>query len=109
MVIGIFRSRLRAGMDAPGAEYGSTAERMEELARTMPGFRSVKAFAASDGERVTVFEFESLDELDGWREQAEHREAQRRGREAFYASYDLYICDPIREAHFQGEDFRPAE
>ena len=60
MIIGIFRSRLRETQAQPGSAYGEVAERMEELARSMPGFRSVKSFAAADGERVTLFEFERL-------------------------------------------------
>lgn len=104
MIIGIFRSRLRGEQTRPGSAYGPVAERMEELARSMPGFRSVKTFAAEDGERVTLFEFETLADVDGWKVQAEHREAQAKGRAEFYASYDLIICEPIREAHFQAED-----
>ncbi len=104
MVVGIFRSRLRPEQEHAGAAYGPVAERMEALARSMPGFRSVKTFGAGDGERVTLFEFETLAHLDVWRDEAEHLEAQRRGRDEFYASYDLYVCEPIREAHFRAED-----
>lgn len=104
MIIGIFRSRLREEQSQPGSAYGEVAERMEELARSMPGFRSVNSFAAEDGERVTLFEFERLADVDAWRDEAEHREAQARGRAEFYASYDLFICEPLREAHFRAED-----
>ena len=82
MVIGIFRSRLRP---ESRAELRTTAERMDELARTMTGHLWHKTFAAEDGERVTLFAFESLEHLSAWRDQPEHREAQRRGRAEFYA------------------------
>ncbi len=104
MVIGIFRSRLREGMESEGSDYELVAERMAQLVRTMPGFRSVKTFAADDGERVTVFEFETLEQLLAWRNQPEHRQAQGRGRAEFYTSYDIFVCDPIREAHFKAQD-----
>jgi heme-degrading monooxygenase HmoA len=97
LVIGIFRNRLRE--DATG--YPATAERMEELVATMPGFLGIKTFAAGDGERVSLFAFESLAALEAWRDHPEHREAQRRGRAEFYAEYTLQVCDPIREVHFE--------
>jgi len=96
VVIGIFRNRLREG--ARG--YPETAERMEALVATMPGFLGIKTFRADDGERVSIFSFETLEALDAWRDQLEHRAAQRRGRDAFYAEYTLHVCAPLREARF---------
>jgi heme-degrading monooxygenase HmoA len=96
MLIGIFRSRLRP--DAAG--YEATAARMDALVRTMPGYLWHKTFRAEDGERVTLFGFESLAELLAWRDHPEHREAQRRGRAEFYAEYSLQVATPQREAFF---------
>jgi len=97
LVIGIFRSRLREGADG----YPATAERMEVLASGMSGFRSLKTFRAEDGERVSLFAFETLADLEAWRAHPEHRVAQQRGREEFYAEYTLQICTPLREARFE--------
>ena len=97
-VITIFRNRLR-----PEAvkEYAPWADRMVELAATMPGFVSVKTFAAPDGERVTIAEFESDEALAAWREHPEHREAQRLGREEFYSEFELTTCVPLRAWTFR--------
>jgi heme-degrading monooxygenase HmoA len=95
MLIGVFRSRLRA---EHRAAYEATAERMDALVRTMPGYLWHKTFAAGDGERVTLFGFESLAQLEAWRDHPEHREAQRRGRAEFYAEYSLHVCTPLRES-----------
>ncbi len=100
MVVGIFRNRLR---EDGTADYGPTAERMVELVQKVPGFRGMKAFAAEDGERVTLFEFESLEAIDEWSRDPEHQEAQRRGREEFYAEYELWICEPARHSVFRHE------
>lgn len=97
MFVVVFRNRLRAG-DA--SAYRTTAERMEELARAQPGFRSLKSFIADDGERVTLSEFDSLEAVNAWRAQTEHLEAQRRGRDEFYAEYSLQTCEVTREAKF---------
>jgi heme-degrading monooxygenase HmoA len=87
-VITIFRNRLRPdGLD----EYGSTAAEMSALARTMAGYVDHKSFTADDGERVTVVTFADEESQTAWRRQVEHRAAQRRGREAFYAEYTLQV------------------
>jgi heme-degrading monooxygenase HmoA len=101
MVITVFRSRLRP--DAV-AEYAPHAERIEALARTMPGFRAIKTFAADDGERVSIVEFESLEAVDAWRRHPEHREAQRLGRERYYLEYELTTCEPVRSYRFAADD-----
>lgn len=97
MVLVVFRNRLR-GPNPPG--YESVAERMALLAQQQPGFRAIKTFAAEDGERVTISEFDSLDAVNAWRANLEHLEAQRRGRAEFYAEYSLQTCELVREAKF---------
>lgn len=97
MVVVVFRSRLHP--DA-GAEYEQTAERMEQLARQQPGFVSFKSFAAADGERVAIAEFDSDDAAAAWGAHQEHRTAQKRGREKFYDEYRIQVCDTIREFAF---------
>jgi heme-degrading monooxygenase HmoA len=59
----------------------------------MPGYVEHKAFTAPDGERVTVVTFADQATHDAWRTHAEHRVAQRRGREEFYESYSLQVAD----------------
>jgi len=94
MVVVVFRSRLR--QDA-GPAYAETAERMLALARSMPGFVSFRHYEAGDGERCSVVEFESDAAVRAWREHPEHREAQRRGRDEWYAEYRLQTCEQLRE------------
>jgi len=53
MIVTVFRSRLMPGVRE---EYLALAERMNELAKTMPGYISHKGFFAEDGERVTVID-----------------------------------------------------
>lgn len=97
MVLVVFRNRLRQP-EPPG--YEETAARMAELAMQQPGFRALKTFAAEDGERVTISEFDSLEAVSAWRRNVEHLVAQRRGRDEFYAEYSLQTCELIREAKF---------
>ena len=99
MVTIVFRSRLR---DAEDPEYHALAPEMVELARSMPGFLAFKAFTAEDGERLALAHFESLEAAEAWRDHPRHLEAQRLGRERFYAGYTLEVCDSIRAYAFAG-------
>lgn len=98
MVITVFRSRLRPENQA---EFLALAARMRKIAESMPGFRSYKVFTAEDGERCSIVEFESHEALRAWRDHPEHREAQRIGRERYYAEYSLHVTDPVRESRFE--------
>jgi heme-degrading monooxygenase HmoA len=73
MIVTIFRSRLNPGAEE---EYAPMAKRMSELARTIPGYLSHKGFAAEDGERVTIVEFETEQALDEWRHHPEHAKGE---------------------------------
>ena len=69
MIVTIFRSRLRPEHEK---EYHEWAERTEALARTIPGFVSIKTFYAEDGERVSIVEFESAEAHEKWRSHPVH-------------------------------------
>ena len=97
MVITLFRSRLRPEAHA---EYERWARRMVELASQQPGFVAIKTFAAVDVERVSIVEFESEAAHGAWRDHPEHREAQRLGRERFYAEFQIQVCSPVRRYAF---------
>ena len=97
MVVVTFRNRLAPGIDV--AEYGQRAGKLYEIVAAMPGFRSIRDYAAEDGERMSVIEFDSHEALAAWREHAEHRIAQELGKEKYYTEYHLQICDLVRESH----------
>ena len=96
MMVTVFRSRLRP---EHVEEYQQLAPRMHALAESMPGFVSAKTFTAPDGERVSIEEFVSPETLEAWRNHPEHREAQRLGREKFYAEFHVQVCRVERDYH----------
>jgi heme-degrading monooxygenase HmoA len=98
MVITVFRSRLRP---ENAAEFQELAARMMKLAESMPGFVSYKLYTAEDGERCSIVQFETHEQLLAWRNLPEHREAQRIGRERYYQEYTLHVTEPVRESRFE--------
>ena len=97
MLVILFRSRL--GEDA-GADYQEKAAEMLAYAKTQPGYVDSKQYTGEDGERLTVVKWKDRDSLDAWKKDARHREVKKRGRDRWYASYDIEIADGIDENHF---------
>ena len=93
--ITVFRSRLRD--DVPESYFTLAAE-LHERAKGFPGFVEFKQFVADDGERVTLVTFASAAHEAAWRDDADHRAAQREGRERFYSEYDVAVCE-VRDRH----------
>jgi heme-degrading monooxygenase HmoA len=89
----VFRSRLRP--DVP-ADYDELADALEARARTFPGFVEFKMFSASDGERLALVTFASDEAEAAWRDDEQHRAAQRQGRERYYSEYDVAVCSVQR-------------
>jgi heme-degrading monooxygenase HmoA len=96
-VVTVFRSRLRE----PHEGYDQTADEMEAAARNMPGFVDFKTFRADDGERVSIVVFESPEAHNAWRDDSQHRAAQQRGREEWYAEYHIQVCSLEYEHSFR--------
>jgi len=104
MILTVFRARLRADADADAA--AALNERMLALATGMPGFVSYRDYTAEDGENVTIVEFASDAEQLAWRDQAEHRDAQERGRHEFFAEYKIQVCRVERSYNFSPAEGR---
>ena len=98
MVIAIFRFHVNP--QANLEELGALNQQMGALVSTMPGFLAVKDFSAQDGEVLAIAEFDSLEAVDAWKAHPEHVVAQRRGREEFFADYQIQVCDVIRTVSF---------
>jgi heme-degrading monooxygenase HmoA len=98
MMVVVFRARRTP--EGEGEEYMKWLARMSELARKMPGYISHKPYIAEDGERLTLFEWESADTLRAWATDPEHIAVKKLGRENFYAEYHLQVCELVRESRF---------
>ena len=85
----IFTSR-RA--DGSGDGYAEMAERMEELAAAQPGYLGIEHARGDDGIGITVSYWRSLEDIRAWKAVAEHRLAQRLGRERWYAAYHVRVA-----------------
>lgn len=97
MEVIIFRSRLTP---EAGEDYVKTDQHLEELVKGNPGFIEAKGFTAADGERLTVVYFRDQESLKQWRDLADHRSAQSKGREKWYESYRMEVATVTRTSSF---------
>jgi len=92
----IFTSR-RSGEDR---DYEKTAQRMLALASRQPGFLGVESVRDRDGAGITISYWEDLQAIDAWKQNTEHREAQKLGKAQWYESYKIRICKVERAYDF---------
>ena len=78
--------------------YEAAAKRMELLASKQEGFLGVESARASIG--ITVSYWQSLDAILAWKNNVEHTEVRKLGREKWYKKYQLRICKVEREYGF---------
>lgn len=74
------------------------AMRMDELAKLQPGYLGIDSARSEMG--ITISYWRDLDSIKNWKQQMEHLEAQRRGRETWYERYTVRICRVEREYEF---------
>ncbi len=75
--------------------YDETADRMLELAAGQPGFLGVESVREDLG--ITVSYWDDLESIRLWKQQAEHRVAQKSGREKWYSHYKTRIARVERD------------
>lgn len=72
--------------------YGDTADRMVELAATMPGYLGVESTRGADGFGITVSYWQSEAAIAGWKADMDHRAAREKGRTQWYEHYELRVA-----------------
>ena len=72
--------------------YAKTAERMVELAQTMPGFLGVESTRDETGLGITVSYWQDEQSIANWKANAEHASARQSGNEKWYEHYELRVA-----------------
>ena len=76
--------------------YQAAARHMVDLARHMPGFLGMDSARGHDGLGVTVSYWADEASALAWRANAEHVAVREMGRERWYASYRVMVCNVER-------------
>jgi len=78
--------------------YKEVSNQMELLAQKQPGFLGLDSARSEIG--ITVSYWESLEAIKYWKQHAEHKIAQKKGREKWYSQFHVRICKVEREYAF---------
>lgn len=84
----IFTSRRTEGDHG----YAAMAERMEQLAAQQPGYLGIESARGADGIGITVSYWVSEAAVRAWKANVEHRVAQEKGRQEWYAEYTIRVA-----------------
>jgi heme-degrading monooxygenase HmoA len=79
--------------------YDEIADRMEALAKEQDGFLGVESARNEIG--ITVSYWKDLASIKKWKENMEHLQAQKKGRESWYKNYTIRIALVEREYSFE--------
>lgn len=78
--------------------YLEINDKLEETARTYPGFLGVESARNELG--VSVSYWESPEAIMNWKRNTDHLFAQQKGKEKWYTWYKVRICRVEREYEF---------
>ena len=77
-------------------EYALTAQRLRELA--IEEYGCLDFVAVTEGrEEIAVSYWENEQQIRDWKNDLEHRKAQGRGREKWYESFSVEVCEILRK------------
>ncbi|SNT37859.1 Heme-degrading monooxygenase HmoA [Streptosporangium subroseum] len=79
-----------SGVDPHG--YAEMSRRMTELGVAQPGYLGRESLTADDGSDLTVLYYADAESITAWKGDLEHLEAQRLGRERWYARYRVEVA-----------------
>jgi heme-degrading monooxygenase HmoA len=80
------------------AEYAAMARRMRDLAINQYGCLEFVACTEGNTE-IAVSYWESEEQIRQWKQNAEHRVAQEKGRSKWYKSYTVQVVEVVRAYH----------
>ncbi|WP_456447687.1 antibiotic biosynthesis monooxygenase family protein [Thiolapillus sp.] len=85
----------RAVMAEPDDSYITTARRMRELAKERYGCREFTS-VTENGVEISISWWDSEQQIQEWKNDPEHLQAQELGQKKWYRSYSVQIVKVIR-------------
>ena len=79
--------------------YIAAAKRMEVLAKQQKGFLGIESARAEIG--ITISYWKTLADISAWKNNLDHTEVRKLGREKWYKKYQLRICKVERAYDFE--------
>ena len=92
-------------------DYLDLAAELRPLLERIDGFISIERFESlyEPGKILSLSFFRDEDAVKAWRNLAEHRAAQHKGRKEFFSDYRLRIASVIRDYGMNAREEVPAD
>ncbi|EGC34557.1 hypothetical protein DICPUDRAFT_88270 [Dictyostelium purpureum] len=74
-------------------EYSEMDIKMDELAKSQPGYLGVESTSNNKGFGITVSYWESLESIKNWKSNSEHMAAQQYGIKDWYNHYEIRVAE----------------
>lgn len=87
----IFKAKIKS-LDQ---EYFDTANQLREKALTEFNCQKFEAVSENDFE-IALSYWNSLEDIQAWHKDAEHQVAQRLGKQRWYESFSVEICEVLK-------------
>lgn len=96
MIVVVFEVTMNAGREA---EYFDLAAALRKDLEAVDGFISVERFEslATKGKYLSLSTWRDEAAVRAWREQADHRMAQARGKGGIFADYRIRVAQVLRD------------
>ncbi|GAB4411069.1 MAG: antibiotic biosynthesis monooxygenase [Bacteroidia bacterium] len=72
--------------------YDEMTLHMAQRTQAMPGYLGAESYRLPDGSGVTISYWRTLEDVQYWRSDMQHRAAQDQGRAQWYSSYRIRVC-----------------
>jgi heme-degrading monooxygenase HmoA len=93
----VFAVIFKANVAELDDEYRQLAQRLKTLAFERYGCREFVSVTEGDQE-IAISYWDTEQQIRDWKNDPEHRLAQARGREKWYRSWSIDVCEVIRIA-----------
>ena len=75
-----------------GEGYGDMADKMVELAQQQTGYLGMESVRDTGGKGITVSYWQDMDAIKAWKNDIQHQEARKLGKDKWYEDYQLQIA-----------------
>ena len=82
--------------------YSEMADKMEELAKTQPGYLGFESARSEIG--ISISYWKDLESIRLWKENSEHLFAQEQGKNKWYDEYSIRISRVERDYSFSSRN-----
>ncbi len=74
-----------------------------ELAKQQKGFLGFETYKNEENESLSISYWETLEDVESWKENTPHKKAQKLGKEKWYEYFRIQVCKVIEEKEFRKE------